>query len=67
MNNTLNLKTSDEWLKSVEFVGLRLLNRSGWGENQYYIDSKFYTDLISKESFIVKMMDSTIEWEFSKL
>lgn len=63
----MEYKTSEEWSKSLDFVGLTILDPDGWPRQEKDYWYSFNVEKITKNEFERRLVDSTIIWKLPKL
>lgn len=61
------LKTSDDWVQELDYVGLTIKDYSGWPREPSEFTFHWYEELIDKKEFEYRLYNCSLTWEFSKL
>lgn len=61
------LKTSEQWAKSPEYMGLTILDADGWDRHPDEFEFQWFKELIDKNEFERRLCTSTIKWSLPKL
>lgn len=65
--NIMEIKTSEDWSKSVDFMGLVILDPDGWDRRPDHFEYAWYKQMITRKEFERRVCMSTIEWRLPKL
>lgn len=60
-------KTSEDWVRSQEFVGLVVMDPDGWDRHPDRFQKAWHEDKITRQEFEQRLLSSTIMWSLPKL